>query len=257
MNIVGNKVTIVRGRSIYANAEAVSQEAHRAGTPPVPSYGLSQLTGGRASSFASKLPVDWNEGPQMPPERRERETGWHYHDCDLQLAFVLDGSIEIAVSDDDWRRYYSGDILVIPGGAPHNARLLSEDYSQLDLTMPYQYGTTPCPPHPRGDPAPAFIVGDADARPVGADGVREYDLQPHVAKIAIMRLIETGEDAVRTQPGALTFTYVRSGRCDVEAGGELDQLTPFDMLVDDATSQRATLLRRSPDFRAYQVQLRT
>jgi len=249
-------VRIVRALGLEASTTAGDNDAHRQGGPP-PSYGLQEITGGKARAIALNLPVEGFPKRRRPSGQPMMETGWHYHNIDLQLAFISSGAIDIAYADGQWRRYEAGEILVIPGGVPHNAANASEDYGLVEFTLPGDFGTIPCPPHPMDEPVMGFVLDDSQVRPNPIDGVAEYVLAPHVARVADLRLLKAGEGAVETPPGGLCFTLLTHGRCEIDAEGSRETLGPWDMAIDDAKHGRGRLLSRSPDFRAYQVQLRT
>jgi hypothetical protein len=254
-------IHIIRRGDLHASTAEGDTQGHRRGPAP-PSYGLQDLTGNRARAIAGNLPESGLNAFRPPVDTVIGEdgplgmgTGWHFHTCSLQLAFIVGGSIEIAYSDDQWKRYYAGEILVIPNHAPHNARKPTKDYGLIELTFPGDFGTTPCEPHPQGEPEAAEVVDDAKVRSC-ADGVCDYALMPHVARVANIRLIKGGNGAVSLPPGrGMAITVVTTGRCEVDAQGSRSALGPFDMVLDDARAERTRLLNRSAHFRAYQVQL--
>ena len=249
---ISSAVRIVRATELRRSAAAGDTDAHRAGAPP-PSYGLQDATGGRARAVAYNLPLD---GAPIYQGLGALESGWHYHNCELQLAFITSGDIEVAYADGDWRRCRTGEILAITGQMPHNVGRASERYGLVELTMPGAFGTTICPPHPKGVPVAGLVLTDQQVRPCAAHGVAEYLTIPQVSRTAELRLVTGGDDVVETPPGGLTFTLTVAGRCDIEADGNHDWLSAFDMVIDDARRGRSRLFNRSSDFRAYQVKLR-
>jgi hypothetical protein len=248
---------IVRGVTLRPTTTATDTEGHRALRPPDPSYGLETLTGGRARAIALNLPLPGF--PQLPwsPEVATMETAWHYHNCTLQLAFRIGGAHHIAFCDNEWRLHSGYEILAIPGYVPHNAGRGVEPGGVIELTFPGDFGVTPCAAPPSGTPEAALILTDAMVEPKTVEGVGNYALPAHIGQIVHMRLVEAGAAAVDPPAGdGLTLTLIITGTCEVETGSEGDRLTPFDMLVDDGVGRgRARLLNRSPDFRAYQVQV--
>ena len=47
-------------------------------------------------------------------------TGWHYHVCDAQFVYILNGWVDLEFAGGDKIRIEAGNSLVIPGGTPHN-----------------------------------------------------------------------------------------------------------------------------------------
>ena len=47
-------------------------------------------------------------------------TGWHYHKCEGQFVYMLDGWLELQFDDGKTIRLEEGDSVYIPGFAPHN-----------------------------------------------------------------------------------------------------------------------------------------
>jgi len=251
-------VRIVRALELERSTAAGDQDEHRAGFE-APTYGLQKATGGRARAIAGNLPLA--EFPGLPEGAAEAmktmETGWHFHDIDLQLAFISGGEIDIAFSDGEWRRCRGGEVLLIPGYVPHNAGRISPGYGLVELTFPGEFGTIPCPPHPRDEPVAGSVLTDQQVRATSTDGVAVYDVPPAVSRLADLRLITHGVDVVEAAGGDLTLTLVFSGRCDVDVEGERTFLGPFDMLIDDGGREKVRLSNRTADFRAYRVQRRS
>jgi quercetin dioxygenase-like cupin family protein len=243
-------IQIVRALALRAVAAPGDDDVHRKGPAP-PSYELQERTGGRARAIAANLPLAETPQFKAPPGT---ETGWHYHNCDLQLAFIVRGDVDIAYADKQWRRCRAGEVLVIPGGAPHNAGRLSEDYGLIELTLPGAFGTTECAPHPTDAPRHAFVltpdmVGDEaeDGRCALPDGTSQG------ADVCVLR---AGAADFKIAPGRLALTLVIEGRCDIDTPDGRDQMGPFDMLVDQSLKGATSIGNRSADFKAYHIQLR-
>src|SRR5947207_15200112 len=47
-------------------------------------------------------------------------TGWHYHVCENQLVYVLQGWLELEFDGSEMLRLGPGDSVYIPGGLKHN-----------------------------------------------------------------------------------------------------------------------------------------
>ena len=71
-------------------------------------------------------------------------TGWHYHLCESQLVYVLDGWLELEFAGNDKVRLEAGDSIFIPGGLPHNETRTSDTFNLLEVSVPAEMGTKPC-----------------------------------------------------------------------------------------------------------------
>jgi hypothetical protein len=96
--------------------------------------GVEQATDGmaRATLITSRGPGD------------DRDTGWHYHECDLQIGFVLRGWSELELEDGTRFRMQAGDLVMMPGGVRHNELGASDDLQALEFSIPAKMGTVPC-----------------------------------------------------------------------------------------------------------------
>jgi len=73
-------------------------------------------------------------------------TGWHYHLCESQFVYVLDGWLELEFAGNDKVRLEAGDSIFIPGGLPHNETRTSDTFSLLEVSVPAEMGTKACDP---------------------------------------------------------------------------------------------------------------
>jgi quercetin dioxygenase-like cupin family protein len=71
-------------------------------------------------------------------------TGWHYHLCESQFVFVLDGWLELEFAGNDKVRLEAGDSIFIPGGLPHNETRTSDTFELLEVSVPAEMGTKAC-----------------------------------------------------------------------------------------------------------------
>ncbi len=71
-------------------------------------------------------------------------TGWHYHLCESQFVYVLDGWLELEFAGDDKVRLEAGDSIFIPGGLPHNETRTSDTFDLLEVSVPAHMGTKAC-----------------------------------------------------------------------------------------------------------------
>lgn len=102
----------------------------------LPGNAYRELSIGQASGGAigmrhlrSTAPID---GP----------TGWHWHDMDAHLVFVLKGSITFRFQGQaDPVVLRPGDCITQPAGVPHNVIDRSADLELLELTLPQRYST--------------------------------------------------------------------------------------------------------------------
>lgn len=72
-----------------------------------------------------------------------RPTGWHYHTCEMQLVYVLEGWLELEFEGQKVR-LNPGDSVTIPGGAKHNETGTSEEFRLLEVFVPAEMGTVAC-----------------------------------------------------------------------------------------------------------------
>ncbi len=71
-------------------------------------------------------------------------TGWHYHTCESQFVYALEGWVDLEFEDGRQIRLSAGESLLIPGGLKHNETATSDDFRLLEVTVPAQMGTVPC-----------------------------------------------------------------------------------------------------------------
>ena len=86
-----------------------------------------------------------------------QETGWHYHECEMQLGYIIKGWIDLQYEDGTEIRLEAGDVMFVPGGVKHNEVRASDDLAGIEVTIPADMGTVPCDPpegwQPKGGPA--------------------------------------------------------------------------------------------------------
>lgn len=73
-------------------------------------------------------------------------TGWHYHVCDGQFIYALNGWVDLEFETGDKIRLKSGESLYIPGNMRHNETAMSDDFEVLELSVPADMGTVVCDP---------------------------------------------------------------------------------------------------------------
>ena len=73
-------------------------------------------------------------------------TGWHYHKCEGQFVYMLDGWLELQFSDGETVRLAEGDSVYIPGYEPHNEIQTSDSFELLEFSVPANMDTESCEP---------------------------------------------------------------------------------------------------------------
>lgn len=68
-------------------------------------------------------------------------TGWHYHECDLQIIYVMKGYVDLGFADGRVIHADAGTCVNIPSGTVHNELTTSSDFEVLELTSPSQMTT--------------------------------------------------------------------------------------------------------------------
>lgn len=73
-------------------------------------------------------------------------TGWHYHKCEGQFVYMLEGWLELQFADGETVHLEEGDSVYIPGFAPHNEIRTSDTFELLEFSVPADMGTEVCDP---------------------------------------------------------------------------------------------------------------
>ena len=97
--------------------------------------GVTDATGGRMRAQLTSA-----EGGASEP------TGWHYHECEIQFVYVLDGWVDLEFEDGREVRFEAGDSVMIPGGMRHQEVQFSEKFEILEVSLPAEIGTVACDP---------------------------------------------------------------------------------------------------------------
>jgi len=97
--------------------------------------GVGEATGGKMRAQITSTEV----GLSQP-------TGWHYHTCEMQLVYMLNGWIDLDFADGRSARLQPGECVLIPGGAPHQEIGTSPTFELLELSVPGEMGTVACGP---------------------------------------------------------------------------------------------------------------
>jgi quercetin dioxygenase-like cupin family protein len=112
-------------------------------------------------------------------------TGWHSHDLDFQLVYVLKGWVEFAVDGGEKIRLEEGGCGHIPGRMAHDEMAFSADYEVLEIKAP----------------------GDGFETYVGRDAAPPLPARPgYVSELAISH---DGPDAFKSGDGPRAFLSYR------------------------------------------------
>ena len=97
--------------------------------------GVSKATNGFA-----RAQIVCNKRGAAPP------TGWHYHQCDVQIVYFIKGWSDLEFEDGNALRAKAGDVLCIPGGLIHNEGECSDDIEFYEVSVPAEMGTVAVDP---------------------------------------------------------------------------------------------------------------
>jgi quercetin dioxygenase-like cupin family protein len=86
--------------------------------------GLAAATDGRSSAH-----YQTSVGPIDPP------TGWHYHDVESQMIYMIKGWVDLAFEDGTVRRIAEGSFARIPGGMIHNEIDKSHESAGIEIVI--------------------------------------------------------------------------------------------------------------------------
>ena len=73
-------------------------------------------------------------------------TGWHYHELDFQMYYVLRGSLRTLVEGQGELTFKAGDSWLQPPRTRHNVVYFSEDLELLEVIGPADFATHECEP---------------------------------------------------------------------------------------------------------------
>ncbi len=111
-----------------------------------------------AASFVSEGPLAGNEYRELSVGRAtagavgmrhlrstrpfDASTGWHWHDMDAHVVYVLKGHIVYRFEGLDHEVVVrAGDCISQPAGVPHDVIDRSADLELLEITLPERFGT--------------------------------------------------------------------------------------------------------------------
>ncbi len=97
--------------------------------------GVTDATGGRMRAQVTSADAGLSE-----------PTGWHYHECEMQFVYLLEGWVDLEFEDGRKVRVEAGDSVMIPGGERHQEVRTSESLRLLEVSVPAEMGTVSCDP---------------------------------------------------------------------------------------------------------------
>jgi len=72
----------------------------------------------------------------------DQETGWHWHDMDAHIVYVLKGWLTFRFEGTEGDvTVRAGDCLSQPAGVPHNVVGRSDDLEVIEINLPARYAT--------------------------------------------------------------------------------------------------------------------
>ncbi|MGH1489225.1 MAG: cupin domain-containing protein [Acidimicrobiales bacterium] len=77
----------------------------------------------------------------MRSEAKNEATGWHYHQCDVQFIYVVDGWVELEFEGGRTERLEKGSSMTIPGGVIHNETAMADNFELIEVCSPANMGT--------------------------------------------------------------------------------------------------------------------
>ncbi|MGH7331934.1 MAG: cupin domain-containing protein [Candidatus Rokuibacteriota bacterium] len=131
------------GKLAYANPVTAPLVAGRRAFFTYRDLGVTAASSGRMRAQVMSA----TEGMTKP-------TGWHYHVCDGQFVYALQGWVDLEFEDGQTIRLQAGESLYIPGGLRHNEIATSDTLEILEVSVPADMGTVPCDAPERGPKNP-------------------------------------------------------------------------------------------------------
>lgn len=207
-------------------------QAHRSAAGRTIDYRLQEITGGLARGF-STVPDNFVDKPGFG-------SPWHYHDCELQIAIVLEGTIELGYRGGTYARASKGDILFIPGAVLHDVSAPSADYQVAELTFPGSFGTTEAEMPAHDIETSGVTLGTGDAVREGVENgiiAYRYPVGGGLAdRFAIRRMLRSRVDTFTPcssrEESLWRFTMVTEGWRTIDLGdGDVRQAGVGDLLA--------------------------
>ena len=95
-------------------------------------FGISAATGGKFSMFGARI-----------QKASDLTTGWHYHTCELLIAYYTSGWIDVYFELGKLTRLEAGSCISIPRGMPHNEIRCSDNMELIEFIVG-EMGTVTC-----------------------------------------------------------------------------------------------------------------
>ena len=73
-----------------------------------------------------------------------RPTGWHYHTCEIQFLYAIEGWVDMEIVGLGQVRISEGESIMIPGHTVHQELRSSAHMRLLEVSLPAALGTVPC-----------------------------------------------------------------------------------------------------------------
>jgi quercetin dioxygenase-like cupin family protein len=101
-------------------------------------FGINAATSGKLNFIGAKI-----------RQESKIETGWHYHTCELLIAYYVSGWIDVYFEPGKLVRVSAGDCIMIPRGMPHCEIRNSDDMELVEVYLG-EMGTVNVPEPPAG-----------------------------------------------------------------------------------------------------------
>ena len=101
-------------------------------------FGISAATGGQFKFIGARI-----------DKASDITTGWHYHTCDLLIAYYVSGWIDLYFEPGKLTRLEAGSCICIPKGMPHNEVRNSDNMELVEFYLG-EMGTVNCDEPPAG-----------------------------------------------------------------------------------------------------------
>lgn len=231
-----------------------SGEAHRAVFGHIIDFGLPQATDGAVRGVAT-VAGNFEDKPAFVSD-------WHVHNCGMQIAIVLSGSLGLGLAEDLHVRAHAGDIMFIPGGVVHTALAPSADYQVLEVTFPGDFGTTETDAPSAGTKSDARVWGCSSATRVEVAEGLEYFAYPveeaYAGSYALRRVwrsrVKPFIAGARAHDDKMYILVVTQGWIESGDGLGVERLDRGDMLIVRAGAERRDLAV-SDDFEAVEIRV--
>jgi hypothetical protein len=100
-------------------------------------FGVEDASGGMISTHRVTVNPSPDNGDKV------KQTGWHYHDCQFQWVWLMEGWVEVQLEDGGTCRHEAPCVVFIPGGYGHNEVAASEHIDLIEIFMPPHPETVP------------------------------------------------------------------------------------------------------------------